>query len=777
MSLDALKERLNKLKKRSEDTYTFDITDSQKWIKVNSPEEWLEYIQHVKNSVPFPNEHTQFRFLSQLYDKAFQDIDSSLYKNKISFAKLFIDHGLMLSKFVPEDAGMIYQQARLVCRRFSIVHVASAQFEVERGNTSKAKKILEKAFLLEASPKEDIDEALKKLDQGDNHLMKYSPTTSKSPHLDSRTHKVSTSSDSPDSVLIDNVSTSLSTSISISKPEKSHTFQSQNETCPKVLPSSVRKHTLNKFRSTPLLSSERRRNVDILPRRVRKIDLPAFETGLNEEEEMNTMDSFKPLDTSKVSFSTHAHTSGYLSMTADSTIPMETKPPEIPDTPLKEETPVKPVLQPVPNNIPAPILETPNNKAPPVQPASTPMPHMDVITVNDVQYAVLGLMGKGGSSKVYQVFDGKVKAIKCVDLDNANDIIVEGYKNEIKLLKRLQYCDKVIKMYDSEYKHNENKLYVVMEAGNDDLATFFRSQTKNRKPLSENLITFYWEVMLEAVQALHKEGIIHSDLKPANFLFVGGNLKLIDFGIAKALQQDKTSVVLETQIGTLNYMSPEAIMDSCGGDNKGNKPQFKISVKSDVWSLGCILYNMVYGRTPFQSFRNDFFKLQAIMNPDYQIEFPAIPNTHLIDVMQRCLNRDPKSRPSIDELLSHPYLKAGKEESETSIPPVKENLNDKRMEALINTLSEQYALSPSGIRNLVQKTMDTSQKTPESHADKPRNNAQIKQNVPLMKPPPAVQGLVQANKSKPSVKHVRTPLSSLNLDGLHGKGNDPMELQ
>lgn len=69
--------------------------------------------------------------------------------------------------------------------------------------------------------------------------------------------------------------------------------------------------------------------------------------------------------------------------------------------------------------------------------------------------------------------------------------------------------------------------------------------------------------MLKAVHSIHEERIIHGDLKPANFLFVRGQLKLIDFGIAKAIQSDDTTnIYRENQIGTLNYMSPEAILDS-----------------------------------------------------------------------------------------------------------------------------------------------------------------------------------------------------------------------
>lgn len=68
--------------------------------------------------------------------------------------------------------------------------------------------------------------------------------------------------------------------------------------------------------------------------------------------------------------------------------------------------------------------------------------------------------------------------------------------------------------------------------------------------------------MLEAVQTIHEEKIVHSDLKPANFVLVKGSLKLIDFGIAKAIANDTTNIQREHQVGTLNYMSPESIEET-----------------------------------------------------------------------------------------------------------------------------------------------------------------------------------------------------------------------
>jgi len=65
--------------------------------------------------------------------------------------------------------------------------------------------------------------------------------------------------------------------------------------------------------------------------------------------------------------------------------------------------------------------------------------------------------------------------------------------------------------------------------------------------------------MLQAVHAVHQENVVHTDLKPANFVLVKGRLKIIDFGIAKAVANDTVNIQRDQQIGTVNYMSPEAI--------------------------------------------------------------------------------------------------------------------------------------------------------------------------------------------------------------------------
>ncbi|XP_040596011.1 dual specificity protein kinase TTK isoform X2 [Mesocricetus auratus] len=292
---------------------------------------------------------------------------------------------------------------------------------------------------------------------------------------------------------------------------------------------------------------------------------------------------------------------------------------------------------------------------------STPLQNLQISGASSINecicvkgriYSILKQIGSGGSSKVFQVLNEKkqIYAIKYVNLEDADNQTIDSYRNEIAYLNKLQqHSDKIIRLYD--YEITEQYIYMVMECGNIDL----NSWLKKKKSINPWERKSYWKNMLEAVYTIHQHGIVHSDLKPANFLIVDGMLKLIDFGIANQMQPDTTSIVKDSPVGTVNYMPPEAIRDMSSSKENG-KAKTKISPRSDVWSLGCILYYMTYGKTPFQHIINQISKLHAIIDPSHEIEFPDIPEKDLQDVLKRCLVRDPKERISISELLTHPYV-------------------------------------------------------------------------------------------------------------------------
>ncbi|XP_046403728.1 uncharacterized threonine-rich GPI-anchored glycoprotein PJ4664.02-like [Ischnura elegans] len=298
-----------------------------------------------------------------------------------------------------------------------------------------------------------------------------------------------------------------------------------------------------------------------------------------------------------------------------------------------------------------------------------------MLVVNNKCYEVLRLLGMGASSKVYDVLDcqtSRCVAVKRVIL-RKGDASVEGYLKEVELLNQLQGSECIIRLLDSEIRveREHRVLYMVMERGEMDLSTSIKlmSVSANQQmpspfhpggKIPTVTVIYYWVSMLNAVDEIHRKGIVHSDLKPANFLLVGGHVKLIDFGIASAVQVDATSVVKEDPAGTPNYMSPEAIgLNVSGSPNAQN--QFhnpKASYKSDVWSLGCILYSLVYGRSPFQHIKNERVKLDMICNPKYAIPFPTDCAIHppLLRAMKRCLVRNYKERASIAELKAIDYL-------------------------------------------------------------------------------------------------------------------------
>lgn len=288
------------------------------------------------------------------------------------------------------------------------------------------------------------------------------------------------------------------------------------------------------------------------------------------------------------------------------------------------------------------------------------------ITVNSNQYEKLEILGRGGSSKVYRVRhvnSRKIFAIKKVDYDKFDESCIDGFKSEIEHLQKLKNHPRVVTLEDHSIENGS--IFLVMECGEVDLAHVLQKRLSGEPHLDVNFVRFHALEIFRCVQAVHQAGIVHSDLKPANFLFVQGLMKIIDFGIANAVPEHTANIYRESQIGTPNYMAPETLIEVGQANCPSNKDSFnvwRVGKSSDVWSCGCIIYQMIYGKPPYAAYTGQK-RIQAIMDPKTKISFSEnglggvkVPPSAII-LMQGCLDRLPNSRWSIEECLASDFLK------------------------------------------------------------------------------------------------------------------------
>jgi len=254
----------------------------------------------------------------------------------------------------------------------------------------------------------------------------------------------------------------------------------------------------------------------------------------------------------------------------------------------------------------------------------------EYIIINSSKYKVINQLGEGGFGKVYKVIkedenNSKYYAIKEIELRNESEESITSAKKESEILSKFN-SEYIIKYYDSSI--NNKKFYILMEYfDGQDLRDFLINYKNNNQEIDEKIIIKIIEQICFGIREIHSQNIIHRDLKPENILIDKNNkIKIGDFGLSKQFNSYKSYTFTVKGAGTTEYTAPEIL----GEEKKYNK-------KSDLWALGCIIYELFTQNLYFYDKMRD--KIQQIKNDKYQ---------KLIDSL---LQIDYKKRLDIEQII------------------------------------------------------------------------------------------------------------------------------
>ena len=275
-------------------------------------------------------------------------------------------------------------------------------------------------------------------------------------------------------------------------------------------------------------------------------------------------------------------------------------------------------------------------------------------------YRIIKFLGSGKFSVVYEAerqLDSKLVALKIIKIYDIKDKnLVEKCLQEVNLLKRVNHPN-IIKYLDSFIFQNE--LYIAVEwADKGDVKRLIKKYKQEGDEIDERKVIEYTREIAAGLNHMHEQRVIHRDLKPANILITSdGIFKLGDLGLGRIMNTE--TIKTFSKVGTPLYMAPEVINNSNGYD-----------FKCDNWSLGCVIYELITLRSPFQT--SEKLSLIELFKKINSGLYPKIDNNKYkvaAKISEALLKVNPEERMELDQVLKICDEYISKQEEKPRIDP------------------------------------------------------------------------------------------------------------